>query len=442
MLEVARRNPQFARLWMAQIVSQAGDWLNRVACLVLIGRLGGGSAQTGFGALFGAELVLRLLPAAFLGPLAGPIADRLPRRLLMVSADITRAITVLAFLFVRERGDLYLLYALIMLQMGIGIFFEAARSAALPSTVDRAELHSAQALSAATWSVMLSLGALAGGWVVEWFGVNGAFVVDAASYVGSALFLAGMRLPPVPKHEHPLRWSDVLFLKDLRRGAAHVRELGIGPVLWAKTFWGGAGGFLVLLSLAGRARFGEGAGASPVAGGSALEHAAEGTALATGLLYAARGLGTGLGPILARFFFGSSDVALRRQIGVGFAIAAAGYAAFGCVERLDAACACVAFAHLGGSVLWVASTVFLQKHVADAYRGRAFAVEFLSMNLAFAAGGALCGWLYDWSGSFTTTVWINSALVLALGATWSWLARGARGPEVDVPSTPTAVTPE
>src|SRR5436190_7851774 len=159
MLEVARRNPQFAKLWMAQIVSQAGDWLDRVACLVLIGRLGGGAAQTGFGALFGAELVLRLLPAALLGPLAGPIADRLPRRLLMVAADVTRAGIVLSFLFVREPRDLYLLYTLIMLQMGIGIFFEAARSAALPSTVARAELHSAQALSAATWSVMLSVGA-------------------------------------------------------------------------------------------------------------------------------------------------------------------------------------------------------------------------------------------------------------------------------------------
>jgi MFS family permease len=432
MLEVVGRNPQFAKLWLAQIVSQAGDWLNRVACLVLIGRLGGSAAQFGFGALFGAELVLRLLPAAFLGPLAGPIADRLPRRLLMVTADVTRAIVVLGFLFVSEPGDLGLLYALIMLQMGIGMFFEAARSAALPSTVARADLHSAQALSAATWSVMLSLGALAGGWVVEWAGVHGAFVIDAASYVGSALFLFGMRLPPVPKHEHALRWRDVLLLKDLRRGAAHVRALGIGPVMWAKSYWGAAGGFLVLLSLAGQARFGE-----------AAETTATGrTAVATGMLYAARGFGTGLGPILARFFFGSSDEALRRQISLGFVVAALGYALFGFATRLDFACACVAFAHLGGSVLWVASTVFLQKHVEDAYRGRAFAVEFLSMNLAFALGGALGGWLYDWSGSFSWTVWINAALVLVLGAAWTYSARGVRGPELGANVPPTPIAPE
>jgi predicted MFS family arabinose efflux permease len=431
--QVVLRNPQFAKLWLAQIVSQAGDWLNRVACLVLIGRLGGGSAtQFGFGALFGAELVLRLLPAAFLGPLAGPIADRLPRRLLMVVADVVRAVIVLGFLFVREPSDLYLLYALIMLQMGIGIFFEAARSGALPSTVSRDELQTAHALSAATWSVMLSLGALAGGWVVELAGVQGAFVIDAASYVGSALFLFGMHLPPVPKHERALQWHDVFLMRDLRRGAAHVRELGIGPVLWVKTFWGGAGGFIVLLSLAGQARFGEAKGTS----------ASGGTAVATGFLYAARGFGTGLGPILARFFFGSSDAALRRQISLGFVVAAAGYALFAFADRLEVACACVAFAHLGGSVLWVASTVFLQKHVADAYRGRAFAAEFLTMNLAFALGGALAGWLYDWSGSFQSTVVVNAVLVLALGASWTWIARGVRGPELGLKSPPSPVAPE
>jgi MFS family permease len=429
---VVRRNPEFAKLWLAQVVSQAGDWLNRVACIVLIGRLGGSEAQLGLGALFGAELVLRLFPAAILGPLAGPIADRLPRRLLMVTADVARALVVLCFLFVDDPGDLGLLYLLIMLQMGIGIFFEAARSAALPSTVRRQELSSAQALSAATWSVTLSLGALAGGWVVEWAGVHGAFVVDAASYIASASCLSGMRLPPVPKHAEALRWRDVLFLRDLKRGVAHVRALGIGPVLWAKSFWGAAGGFLVLLSLAGQARFGEAAEANTTGR----------TAVATGMLFASRGLGTGLGPILARLFFGSSDVALRRQISAGFAVAALGYALFGFAQRLDVACACVAFAHLGGSALWVASTVFLQKHVEDAYRGRAFTVEFLSMNLSFAVGGAVAGGLYDWSGSFAAAVWINAGLVLVLGAAWTYLARGVHGPALDPEPAPSSITLE
>jgi MFS family permease len=90
-------------LWTAQVVSQAGDWLNRVAVLTLVGTLGGNTAVVGVGTLFGAELAFRLLPSALLGPIAGPVADRLPRRLLMVTADVLRALVVASMCFVRAR---------------------------------------------------------------------------------------------------------------------------------------------------------------------------------------------------------------------------------------------------------------------------------------------------------------------------------------------------
>ncbi len=425
-LRVVARNPQFAKLWLAQFVSQTGDWLNRVACLVLIGQLGSSSSLLGVGALFGVELALRLLPSAFFGPLAGPVADRLPRRMLMVLADLSRAVIVLGFLLVREPAHLSLLYGLIVVQMAIGIFFDAARSAALPDTVGREELHDAYALSAVTWSVTLCGGALAGGWLVKWFGVSGAFVFDAATYAASAAFLIGVRLPPVPRHSEPFRWRDVVLMTDLKRGLEHARKLGVTPILWAKTFWGAAGGYLVLLSLAGRDRFavGAGAGATTVRTAASLGAAA----VATGALYSARGVGTGLGPVLGNLLFGKSDAALRRQISAGFAIAAFGYTLFGFSQSLLIACIFVAIAHTGGSALWVASTVLWQKHVEDAYRGRVFVLEFLAMDLSFAAGGLVGGAIYDATGSLAEATWIVSALVLVLGATWTWLARGVRGP--------------
>lgn len=414
MLRVALKNRQFAQLWMAQVVSQSGDWLNRVACLALIGTLGGTSAQLGVGALFGAELALRLVPGAIFGPLAGPVADRVPRRLMMVAADIARAIVVLAFLFVRDPSHLPWLYVLIALQTAIAIFFEAARTAALPDTVSPEELHSAYELSAATWSVTLSFGALAGGWLVSWIGVQGAFVVDAASYVASAAFLFHLRLPPVPAHPEPFRWGDVISMTEMRRGLAHLRALRITPVVFTKTFWGAAGGLLVLLAIAGHERFGEAPAADAVAA----------AAVTTGALYSARGIGTALGPVLARWRYGSNDAALRSQITAGFVFAAFGYAAFGASNRLDVACICVGIAHMGGSALWVASTVFWQKHVDDAFRGRVFALEFFGMNVAFAVGGILTGILYDRTHSMSITVWIVSGAVLVLGCMWTWLARG------------------
>ncbi len=96
----------------------------------------------------------------------------------------------------------------------------------------------------------------------------------------------------------------------------------------------------------------------------------------------------------------------------------------------------VAIAHTGGSSLWVASTVLWQKHVEDAYRGRVFVLEFLAMDVSFALGGLLGGAVYDATGSLAHATWIVSALVLALGGAWTWLARGFRGPGLRIEVVP------
>ena len=242
MLGVLRRNPQFRTLWYAQVVSGAGDWLNRVALLTLIGQLSGSRAAAGVGALFGVEMAVRLLPTAVVGPLAGPAADRLPRRTLMIVADLLRMLIVLCFLFVREPGQVGLLYALLALQMGVAIFFDSARSGALPSTVSKADLHTALTLSAATWSAMLTLGAAAGGVLVAYFGTTTVFVLDAASYLASAAVLLRLRLPPTPRHPHAFRWRDIFTFQDMRFGFHHVRSLGLAPILATKAMWWPASG--------------------------------------------------------------------------------------------------------------------------------------------------------------------------------------------------------
>ncbi len=427
MLGVVVRNPRFRTLWAAQVVSGAGDWLNRVAVLTLIGRISGPEAVAGVGLLFGVELAVRLTPTAVAGPLAGPIADRVPRRLLMVCADILRALVVLGFLLVEDAGDLGLLYTLLALQMGVAIFFDAARSGALPDTVTKEDLHEALTLSAATWSAMLTVGAFAGALLVERLGVGGVFVADAATYVVSALLLWGLKLSPVSRHPQPFRWMDILTLRDLRRGFSHVRSLGLTPVLLTKSFWWPAGGFLVMLSVVGRERFGAVSSLDGSEGG-VVEASVAATGFATGMLFAARGLGTGLGPFVARRVFGSRDGDLRRQIAWGFAIAIAGYALFANTPSLIMACLWVCVAHMGGSTIWVASTAWWQRHVQNEFRGRVYALEFLGMTLSFAMGGLAAGFLYDETLSIETAVWSLCSVLVVMGSAWVfWARRSQRG---------------
>lgn len=410
MIGVALRHREFRKLWLSQVVSQAGDWFNRIAVISLLSELAGTEAAVGLGLSFALELAVRMLPAAALGPIAGPLADRLPRKLLLVGGDLLRSVVVLGFLWIDGPEDVGLLYALLFTQMGLGIFFDAARQATLPNTVPAHEIHEAIALSSVTWSTMLSLGALLGGAAIGPLGLAGVFIVDAGTYVVSALLIASAKLPPTPTQEEPLRWQDLLTLRDLRRGFAHARERGIARALTTKGFWGPAGGLLVCLSLLATERFG-----APSADEAT---SAARTGVALGWLLFARGVGTAFGPILARRLHGTDLGHLLTQIRWGFVIAAISYALLPFAPNLPAAVALVAVGHLGGGALWVASTSFWQRTVDDRFRGRAHALDFFGMTVSFASFGLVAGAVRDWTGSTDVALWVSAGLTLASGLVW------------------------
>jgi MFS family permease len=405
MIKLLTQNPQFRQLWFSQVVSAIGDWLNRIATLVLIGELGADGAQLGVGIMYAVEYSLRLMPTALFSPLAGPLADRFSRRAIMVSSDLARAVVVLCLLLIREPEHLRYLYMLIFAQMSLSIFFDSARSGALPSTVAKEDLHAAYSLSAATWSTMLALGGALGGILVELIDTSGVFIVDAATYLLSAALLLNLRLPPVPKHPQAFHVLDVLLLRDLRRGFAHVRSLGILPILFSKVLWSPCGGYVILFPLIAR-RFEQGDFGVREAGA------------AIGMLFAARGLGTGFGPIIARWIGGSSEAALIRQTWCGMLVGSLGYLILPFAPSLATAALCVCFAHMGGSAQWVGSTTYWQRRIDDAFRGRVFATEFLLMTLSFSFFAILSGVLYDATGNMDLVIWclVGLTTVGGLGA--------------------------
>ena len=430
MIGVLRRNPAFRRLWLAQVVSQAGDWLTRMALIAMIGSLSERARLGGMGLLFGIDLALHMLPSAIFSPLAGPLADRISRKTILIVTDLARAVVVLGFLFIDEAGELPLLFGLMLTQMGLATFFDAARSGALPNTVRREDLHAAYTLSAATWSTMLAVGAATGGLLLAGVGLVGVFVIDSITYLASAWLLRGLILPRTPAHPAPFRLRDVLLFEDMRRALRYLRQERLLPAVGAKLCWGTGGGFLVLLSIAGHERFavrGASSGHAGAAAGSLDDAALAGAGLAVSLLYCARGIGTGLGPILARRWVGSSESALRTHVRLGFLVGAGGYVLLGFAHSLPLAFMTVLLAHMGGSSLWVASTTLWQKRVDDVYRGRVHALDFLGLTISFSVMALLIGSCFDRLGSFEIVLWINCALTALAGLVWTvWAGRGLR----------------
>ena len=375
-VELLRRNRDFRLVWLGQVVSQLGDWFNTIALYALVLDLTGSSGRA-----VGLVLVARFLPSVVLSPLAGAAADRFSRRAVMIWSDLLRALVVLGFLLVRRPEDLWLVYTLTVMQLALSTFFEPARTAVIPSIVSRRELIPANAISAVTWSAMLTLGAAVGGEVTAWFGARAAFVLDSLTYLLSAALIACVRLPPrAPRERRRPTLARALGLADTLEGFRYVwRRPRVFALMMVKPAWGIGGGILALLAVFGERVF-------PV-GGS--------TARGISILYAARGIGTAIGPFVARRLAGETRAPMERAIGLSFLVGGLFYVGFGVSTSFGLALFLVAAAHAGGSVLWMYSTVLLQQTVEDDYRGRVFAAELMLFTLTMAASNYFTGEALD-----------------------------------------------
>ncbi len=365
-----RHNRPFRRLWYGQIVSQFGDWFDQIALYTLVFSLTGGS-----GTALGALLVAEFLPATLVSPFAGVILDRMPRKLVMVLSDIGRALLVPLVLLVQGPEQLWLLYLVVILKVTLTGFFEPARSAILPNIVSRAELVAANELSSITWSAVLALGAALGGLVAGVFGFRVAILLDALSFLLSAWLIASVAVHET-HHSHAQQVPLTAGLHELRDGLRFtLRRADIFCYTFAKALWNIGGGVLLLFTLYGQQIFPLG----------------KDGAVSIGLFYAARGVGAGIGPVVARLIGGQAVGFLRRALGLAYFLSTLGYLLFSTTPSFALALLAVMIGHMGGSINWVFSTALLQIEVPDHLRGRVFAVEFAALMFMTALSTYLTG---------------------------------------------------
>lgn len=374
-IDLLRRNRSFRQLWLGQVVSQMGDWFDTIALYTIILKL------TGSGRDIGLLLVARFIPSFFFGPISGVVADRFSRQQIMIVSDILRAVVVLGFLFVRRPDQLWIIYVLTVFQLGLSTFFEPAKTASIPSIVEDRELIAANAISSVTWSVMLTLGAAIGGFITSSFGTDAAFILDALSYLLSAVLIASIRLPKRKKRERQkLSVGRLLGITETIDGIKYVKDRPrVLAALLVKPAWGIGGGIMTLLAVFGEKIWPIGQNA---AGG-------------IGVLFTARGIGTAIGPIVARRISGEGNKRMQAFIGIAFLLGGVGYALFGSTTSFIFALIVLGLAHCGGSILWVFSTVILQREVEDKFRGRVFAAELALLTLTMAASNYVTGEMLD-----------------------------------------------
>ena len=405
--DLLRNNRNFRFLWFGQIVSLLGDWFNLVASAALVGML------TQSGLAVGSLFVVRMLAPLFISPVAGVAADRYNRKYVLIAADLIRAAVVLAFLLVRNPGDVWLLYALTAVQMAMSGFFDPAHTAILPDISTRRELGAVNALSSATWSVMLALGAALGGLFSGTFGMYPAFVLDTFTFLLSAALLSQIRMPAKlasAAADKTVAAAVGQYLRGLRYLRAHPDVLVVA--LQKATM-------ALFLSTAFQV--------IQVAIAQQVFTVGQGGGISLGLMFGITGVGSGLGPIAARKLTGDDPRSLKEAIAYGYLLAIAGIMVTAPLLSLPMVLLGSFVRSIGSGIIWVFSTHLLLQMAPDEVRGRVFASDFMFFYLGSAMASSMVGAALDTSLTIPTIIWTLAALSVAPTVLWTvWVMKGRR----------------
>jgi MFS family permease len=393
-IRLLRQNPAFRNLWYGQLVSELGDWLNSIAIYALILKLSdSGMAMAG-------AMMAKLLPIVLISPIAGVVVDRVSRKTVMIISDLLRCGVVLGFLLVEEQNALWLVYALVIVEISLSGFFEPARSAIIPSLVSKKDLVIANALSGSTWSVMLAFGAALGGVVVHVFGIKTAFILDASTFLLSAWFISKIPAQKIsPEKGSPKQTGYQEFVDSLRYLWSEPLVLVLSLL---KAGLAVAGGIMTLIPLM----------ASQVLSVS--------LSLGIGILYSARGLGAALGPVLVRRIFGESTLALQWAIAGAFFLKAFSYLFIAHSHSLWTLSLGVGLATLFGSIIWVFSSALIHLSAPDSYLGRVFSFELALLTLVMGFSNWGVGFAVDeWNLNVSQIALWMAGLISIPGVLWS-----------------------
>ena len=385
-VQLVRENKDFRQLWLAAVISMLGEWFNTIALFFLI------LEYTGSEFLLGLLFTVRMAGFALLQPLIGLLADRFNRKYLMVITNLIQAVLALCFLLVNDSSDIVWMIGLSGVMMVLHGVYMTAERAALPNVVSEEDLATANALDAASWSTALCIGAMLGGVVVSIWGTNAAFIVDSATFLFGTVFLINLKLPQTISDEMKGPWITTA-ISNIKHGWNRIRsQPSLFRIVFAKASWNVAGGGL--------------AGVYLVLMGADVQ--GYGAAFGFGLFFFARGVGTGLGPILARTLF-KNEERWPRLIGQLIMVSGLFYITVGLTLEmyLSLTVLLVVCAHCASGANWVLSTIMMQRWVEDEVRGRVFSADMLILSVAFSCSTSVAGYLME-----NTTLTIQQGILL------------------------------
>lgn len=395
----------FRLVLSAALVSRSGDWILITGLLYHVYVLTGSTVASAL------TMLSSFLPQVLLGPIAGVFADRWDRKVTMIVADLLMAGGLLPLLAVHGRGQVWIVFVVLIWEGAVQQFFSPAQLAMIPRLVPAEQLVAANALSGQVTDVSRLAGSALGGVLVATVGITGVTLADAASFLASAAVLALARTGgAVQREERPGRPGRV---------AAIGRDLGDGLRLAARSRMLRA---LMIFGLV--TGVGEGVVATLIA--PFLRHVLDGSSQAFGLLLAAQAIGGIVGGALA-VWIGQRVPAARLfsygSVALGLVDLATFLYPLGYVAVWPAVVGSV-LAGLPVALTMAGLMTLFQQNVADAYRGRVFGAFGATQGIAVLAG-TLAGGLLARPLGIIAVISVQGAAYLVAGVVMvAWLRSG------------------
>lgn len=401
MLRLLRANRDIRLLFLAQVVSYLGDWFTFVALAGLV------ADTTDSKFLVSLVYVAFSLPSFLASPIAGPAADRYDRRKLLVAISAIQVLCAMG-LMGSTGGHVWIAFVCQSMIAAFAAFVGPASNAAIPNLArDAEELRLANSLLGATWGVMLAVGAGLGGLFAQAFGRTAAFGADAVSFLIAGLLFAAIRTPMQERVDPSHARKRVKPIADMRE-ALHLakKDKVILALVASKTTFAVGAGIVSQLAVLASDAFHSGDSGR-------------------GLLIGARGVGSGLGPIIGSRFVKGNIERLLLICGVAGMLFSVFYLGASIAPNIAIAACFVALAHFGGGAQWVLSSYGLQMRAPDEVRGRVLAGDFAIVTLMLSITSALSGIVSDAIG-VRPTIAVFACVAALAGTTYMVLTTPLR----------------
>lgn len=371
-IDLLKKNHSFRRLFIAQELSYIGDWFTVIALFILAGESSDNSPLAIAGVL-----ATRSFSLAAMTPFTGMLADRYSRKGLMICSDLAAFLVLFFVLQFDLVNNLSSVYFLAIAMVAAKSIFDPAQYAYLPNICNDEELLTANALGSGGWSLALGIGASIGGLTIAEYGITTALWIDAVTFLVSAIFI--MTLPfGGPDTSERENISVNIVVKEITDGWKYiVKTPEVRRLVLAKALWSSGGGAQIFLLIL----IGMEAGFGDIAAG-------------IGILFMARGFGSGFGPMAGRPLM-NNHILRPYLIGLAVGISGIFYAIISLMEWNNLLLLMIFISHASSGFNWVQSTTLTQERAGDEWRGRVAGADFLALTLMMGLSAITAGFILE-----------------------------------------------